>query len=99
MVSFALRAAHASAVAVDFEVFRSALRAGLDVEQCAAVTAANATDSHSDTWMLFANRLEQGSDLYTASSTCAELPARSSLTILLICCLRQGHTIGRGLSS
>ena len=66
MVSFALRAAHASAVAVDFEVFRSALRAGLDVEQCAAVTAANATDSHSDTWMLFANRLEQGSDLYTA---------------------------------
>jgi hypothetical protein len=40
MASFALRAAVASAVATDFEVFRSALRAGLDVEQCAAITAA-----------------------------------------------------------
>ena len=66
MASFALRAAGASAVATDFEVFRSALRAGLDVEQCAAITAANASASHLDTWMLFANRLEQGTDLYTA---------------------------------
>ncbi len=66
MASFALRAAGASAVATDFEVFRSSLRAGLAVEQCAAITAANASASHLDTWMLFANRLEQGTDLYTA---------------------------------
>ena len=66
MVSFASRAIEASAAATDLEVFRSALRAGLDVEQCSAVTAANAAASHSGTWMLFANRLDQGTDLYTA---------------------------------
>lgn len=66
MVSFASRATQAAAAASDFEVFRSALRAGLDVEQCAAVTAANASASHSETWMLFANRLERGTDLYTS---------------------------------
>lgn len=66
MVSFASRAAEASAAATDLEVFRSALCAGLDVEQCSAVTSANASASHSETWMLFANRLEQGTDLYTA---------------------------------
>ena len=66
MVSFTGQATWAAAVASDFEVFRSALRAGLDVEQCSAVTAINATPSHSNSWMLFANRLEQGSDLYTA---------------------------------
>ena len=66
MDSFASRANQAAAVAADFEVFRSALRAGLDAEQCATVTAANASSSHSETWMLFANRLERGTDLYTA---------------------------------
>jgi Flp pilus assembly protein TadB len=66
MVSFTSRAKEAAAAATDFEVFRSALRAGLDVEQCAAVTAANASASHSETWMLFANRLDRGTDLYTA---------------------------------
>jgi Flp pilus assembly protein TadB len=66
MVSFASRATQAAAAAGDFEVFRSALRAGLDVEHCAAVTAANAAASHSEAWMLFANRLERGTDLYTS---------------------------------
>jgi hypothetical protein len=66
MVSYKAQAAGASAVASDFEVFRSALRAGLDVEQCSAVTAVNASRSHASAWMLFANRLEQGTDLYTA---------------------------------
>jgi len=66
MVSFVSLARQASAVASDFEVFRSALRSGLDVEQCSTVTAINASTSHATTWMLFANRLEQGADLYTA---------------------------------
>lgn len=66
MVSFGSRATEASAAATDLEVFRSALRAGLDVEQCSAVTAANASASNSETWMLFADRLDQGTDLYTA---------------------------------
>jgi Flp pilus assembly protein TadB len=67
MVSFTALAAQSSAVASDFEVFRSGLRAGLDVEQCSAITSINASPSHSTTWMLFANRLEQGADLYTAA--------------------------------
>ena len=66
MVSYSSQAAQASAAATDFEVFRSALRAGLDIEQCAAVTAANAASAHSKAWILFANRLERGTDLYTA---------------------------------
>ena len=66
MVSFSSRAEGVAAVAGDIETFRTAVRAGLDVEQCSVITAANASDWHTQTWMLLANRLESGNDLYSA---------------------------------
>jgi hypothetical protein len=66
VASYAQLAQVAGDFASDLEAFRGAQRAGLDIEQCSRVTAENASLTHQNEWMLFADRLARGLDLFTA---------------------------------
>ena len=72
-IEFSKMAARSSGLASDIEVFAGGLRAGLNVEQCTNLTAANSSLEHQEVWHQFHSRLERGLDIYSTVYDLKEL--------------------------